>query len=103
MMWLDREQADRLVEGLDFNVLTYDPDTGLYRLNGEPFSGARKTRWPKGTLRSLTQMRNGVAHGISVGWYENGQIRSYSEMENDVYHGWHIVWNEDGTKRAETH
>jgi antitoxin component YwqK of YwqJK toxin-antitoxin module len=102
-IWLNRELIDGLVEGIDFKALKYDPDTGLYCLNGEPFTGVTKTRGPDGRLRSIGHHRDGVDHGISVAWYASGQIKLYSEMENDVYHGWHIEWDEDGSKRVEAH
>jgi hypothetical protein len=100
-IWLDRDLADRLVAGVDWDSLTYDPDTGLNCFNGEPFTGASKTRQKDGRLQGLTHYKGGVAHGVSIGWYPSGQISVYSEMEDDVYHGLHIEWNEDGTKRTE--
>ena len=102
-MWLNRNLADRLVEGVDFGALKYDPDTGVYCLNGEPFTGVTKERWPDGTLRGLGYLRDGVEHGVSVAWHPNGQIHLYSEMADDVYHGWHREWDEDGTKQVEEH
>ena len=102
-MWFDRDSVDTLIEGVDFKALKYDPDTGLYCLNGEPFTGVSKTRGRDGRLQGLGYHKDGVERGVSVAWYANGQIHLYSEMEDDVYHGWHVEWNEDGTKRLETH
>jgi antitoxin component YwqK of YwqJK toxin-antitoxin module len=102
-MWLDRDSVDRLVEGIDWEALTYDPDTGQYCLTGKPFTGVTKNRWRDGTLRSLGHHKDGVENGVSVAWYPNGQIKLYSEMEDDVYHGWHMEWSEDGAKRVEAH
>lgn len=102
-MWLDREAVDMLIEGIDFKALKYDPDTGQYCLNGEPFTGVTKTRWKDGSLRGLSHHKDGVDCGVSVAWYLNGQIHLYSEMEDDVYHGWHMEWSEDGAKHVEAH
>src|SRR3954463_16378111 len=102
-MWLDRDLVGKIIEGVEFKELKYDPDNGLYCLNGEPFTGVSKTRGQTGKLDGLSQHKGGVEEGVSVGWYPNGQIEMYSEMEDDVYHGWHIEWEEDGTKRLETH
>lgn len=102
-MWLDRDRVDRLIAGIDFSELEYDPDTGLYCLNGEPFTGVSKVRGELGNLEGLSHHKGGVEQGISVGWYPNGQIEVYSEMEDDVYHGWHIEWDEEGNKLVETH
>jgi antitoxin component YwqK of YwqJK toxin-antitoxin module len=102
-MWLDRASVDRLIEGIDSRALKYNPDTGQYCLNDEPFTGVTKTRRKDGGLQGLCHHRDGVECGVSVAWHPNGQIHLYSEMENDVYHGWHMEWNEDGTKRMEAH
>jgi antitoxin component YwqK of YwqJK toxin-antitoxin module len=84
-------------------ALRYDPDTGLYCLGEEPFTGVSNTRHRTGKLRSLTQLRGGVACGVSVGWHGSGRINLYSEMDDDVYHGWHMEWDERGTKQVEQH
>jgi antitoxin component YwqK of YwqJK toxin-antitoxin module len=102
-MWLDREAVDRLIEGIDFNALKYDPDSGQYCLNGVPFTGVTKTRFRDGALCSLCHCENGVERGVSVNWHPNGRLHLYSEMEDDVYHGWHMEWSEDGTEQVEVH
>jgi antitoxin component YwqK of YwqJK toxin-antitoxin module len=99
-MWLDRELVDRSVEGIDDRLLKYDPDTGQYCLQGEPFTGVAKTRKPDGRLDGLSHLKDGVECGLSVAWHSNGQIRCYSEMADDVFDGWHFEWDEDGTRRV---
>jgi uncharacterized protein (TIGR02996 family) len=102
-VWLDRDLVDRLVEAVDFTTLEYDPDLGLYCLNGEPFTGVTKTRERDGTLRAIGYQKDGLEYGLSVAWYPRGRIHLYSEMEADVYHGWHMEWNENGTKKVQAH
>jgi len=102
-MWLNRESVDQQLVGVDFTELRYDPDSGLYCHNGEPFTGVSKARAANGKLDGLAHHRAGVEEGVSVGWYPNGRIRVYSEMSDDVYHGWHIEWDEEGNKLVETH
>jgi antitoxin component YwqK of YwqJK toxin-antitoxin module len=97
-MWLDGELVDRTVAGIDFGSLKYDPDTGQYCLDGVPFTGAAKTRRPDGRLEGVSHLKDGVEHGVSVGWYPDGQIEVYSEMEEGVCHGRHMEWDEGGAK-----
>ncbi|MCE9562808.1 MAG: hypothetical protein K8U57_12245 [Planctomycetes bacterium] len=97
-VWRDRERVDRTVEGIDDRLLKYDPDTGQYCFQGEPFTGVAKTRRPDGQLDGLSHLRDGIEHGVSVAWHPNGQIRCFSEMAGDVYDGWHYEWAEDGTE-----
>src|SRR5262245_14016166 len=100
-LWFDRDRVDTMFEGIAEERLKYDPDTGLYCLDGVPFTGVSKTRDANGKLDGLSQHKGGVEQGVSVAWYANGQIELYSEMDDDVYHGLHIEWDEDGTKRVE--
>jgi len=101
--WFDRDSIDERLCSIELRTLKYDPDTGQYCLDGEPFTGVTSSRHRDGKLQGLSHFKDGVENGVSVAWYPNGQIRLYSEMADDVYHGWHIEWNEDGTKRLEAH
>jgi antitoxin component YwqK of YwqJK toxin-antitoxin module len=100
-IWLDRERADQATQGVDAGEVTYDPEVGIYRYQGKPFTGIAKRRYADGRLRSLVHFAKGVAHGVSVAWYPSGQIELYNEMALDVCHGLHVAWDEDGTKRVE--
>jgi hypothetical protein len=101
--WADRDAIDQALDGVDYSLLEYDPDTGLYCLGDSPYTGIAKTRTRTGNLRGLNHLVGGVDDGVAVAWYENGQLELYSEMAGDVYHGWHLEWNEDGTLRARKH
>ncbi len=103
-IWFNRELVDNQIEGIDFKELNYDPDTGQYCYNGEPFTGVSKLRDREGKrLESIAYHKDGVEQGVSVSWYPNGQIEIYAEMDNDVSHGWYREWDEDGTLRVEQH
>jgi hypothetical protein len=56
-LWLDRELADRLVAGVAWEALEYDPGTGLYCRDGEPFTGVAKARWRHGILQAEVNAR----------------------------------------------
>ena len=99
--WLDRNAVAGRVTGIAFTLLRYDPDDGIYLLNGEPFTGVALTWWPDGQLSSVVHLQDGMTHGISVGWHFNGRPAVYNEMEHDVVHGLHIEWAEDGSVSEE--
>lgn len=60
-IWLNRTSVDRLIEGIDFKVLKYDPDTGQYCLSGEPFTRITKSRHKDGSLQGLSLGRGSEA------------------------------------------
>jgi antitoxin component YwqK of YwqJK toxin-antitoxin module len=102
-MWLDRDLADKMEEGIAYEMLDYDEGIGVYYLNGDPFTGVTKLRGRDGKLEALSHFKGGVEYGVAVAWYPNGQIYLYNEMEGNACHGWHIEWNEDGTRRVESY
>jgi antitoxin component YwqK of YwqJK toxin-antitoxin module len=101
--WLNRDAAEARVAGvaLPDTALGYNPGDGRYYFKGEPFTGVTTTRWSGGELESVVHYRDGLTHGVSVGWYPDGKPMVYTEMEYETAHGWHIEWAEDGTKTVE--
>ena len=99
--WLDRDWVAANITGVDFQDLGYVPGAGLYYWEEEPFTGISMNRLPDGLLWGIVHFRNGLEHGLSVGWYRDGRVRIYNEMEEGVCHGWHRKWSEDGTLTEE--
>lgn len=95
--WLDRDKVAANITGVNARELTYDPGSGLYYRGEEPFTGVTLTWWPGRLLGGVSHFRNGLAHGVAVGWYRNGKVRAYNDMQDGVCHGWHMEWAADGT------
>jgi len=97
--WLDRDRVETQLpaSAISFHLLTYDPDTGQYCANGEPFTGVSVIRRADGRLQSVVHYVDGYSHGVSVAWSPGGQPQVYNEMEFGVCHGWHLKWSEAGS------
>lgn len=96
--WFDRADVEKRLppDTIDFDSLTYDYDMALYCLVGQPFTGFTVQRHPDGTLESVVTYRDGVADGVSVGWFASGQIEQYTETRGEMLHGLNREWSEDG-------
>jgi hypothetical protein len=96
--WTDRAAVEKRLpaDAVDFDALDYDYDRTQYCLGGEPFTGFTAQRFPDGGLESVVTYRDGVADGVSVGWYPSGQIEQYSDLRAESLHGTHREWDEDG-------
>lgn len=65
------------------------------------FTGLLVERHPDGTLRSRTQVMNGLLNGLSEGWYTNGQRQVTEYFTNGVSHGLRVKWHPAGRKASE--
>lgn len=65
------------------------------------FTGLMVERHPDGTLRSRTEVRNGMLNGLSEGWYTNGVLQVTEHFTNGVSHGLRLKWHPNGLKAAE--
>lgn len=100
-IYRDRAEVDRKLSGVESAQLAYDPDTGLYCLGEEPYTGILKERWPSGELCGLGHMIGGVESGASVTWHEGGEIASYCELKENALDGLLTEWNEDGSIKSQ--
>jgi hypothetical protein len=54
--------------------------------------------WPDGTIKSETQMKNGMRNGYSKTYDERGRLKSTAEFVDDQYQGWMINYNPENGK-----
>ncbi|MBL9136268.1 MAG: toxin-antitoxin system YwqK family antitoxin [Verrucomicrobiales bacterium] len=66
-----------------------------------PFSGWMWDHYPDGTLRSRSEVSNGVLHGWSEGWHTNGQIQVREQFSRGVSDGTRTKWYASGAKLSE--
>lgn len=65
------------------------------------FTGLMVERHPDGTLRSRTEVKNGMLNGLSEGWYTNGVLQVTEHFTNGVSHGLRVKWHPGGSKASE--
>jgi antitoxin component YwqK of YwqJK toxin-antitoxin module len=65
-------------------------------LDGKPFTGFVKQRYPNGALECIYRITDGIEHGLTVSWYPSGQIELYRETARNVLHGLAAEWDESG-------
>jgi antitoxin component YwqK of YwqJK toxin-antitoxin module len=70
-------------------------------LNDEPFTGIVYENWPDGTLRSETEIENGLRKGFDRNWYESGQPQAESYHDRSVKSGFSREWFENGQLKQE--
>ena len=51
--------------------------------------------------KSEWSFKDGIAHGLAVGWYPNGQKQGETNWKDGVEDGLHVDWYENGQKREE--
>jgi hypothetical protein len=62
------------------------------------FSGIMIESYPHGSLRSRSQISNGILHGTVEGWYTNGQLEVRESFVNGMSHGTRTKWYPNGTQ-----
>ncbi len=62
------------------------------------FSGIMVESYPDGSLRSRSQISNGLLHGTVEGWYANGQLEVRESFVNGLSHGTRTKWHPNGTQ-----
>ena len=74
----------------------------LYLKGGEKlFTGIMTEHHPGGTVLSRSEVRDGVLHGLSRGFYTNGQVQVAESFEFGLSHGLRVKWRADGSKESE--
>lgn len=71
------------------------------RSESSPFTGLMLERFSDGQLKSRSNVRGGVLHGLSEGWHTNGQLEVQECFQNGVSHGLRQKWNVNGGKMSE--
>lgn len=71
-------------------------DRGLYRSDGQEFSGIGYTLYDGGWLDSETEYRHGVKWGLERRWFAPGQLESEAVMYRGVLSGKQRRWHEAG-------
>jgi antitoxin component YwqK of YwqJK toxin-antitoxin module len=65
------------------------------------FTGLVLERYDAGSVRSRSEMQEGVLHGISEGWYTNGVLQIQEHFTNGVSHGLRRKYHENGSLQSE--
>jgi antitoxin component YwqK of YwqJK toxin-antitoxin module len=79
-------------------------DGRLYRAgDSNAFSGVMIERYAGGTLRSRSEVWEGLLHGVSQGWFTNGQLQVTEHFKKGVSDGLRTKWFSTGKKLSEAH
>jgi len=65
------------------------------------FSGRMIEHYRDGSLRSRSEVLNGLLHGLSEGWHTNGQLQVSEHFRQGVSDGVRTKWYANGTKQSE--
>ncbi|MCC7374466.1 MAG: toxin-antitoxin system YwqK family antitoxin [Verrucomicrobiales bacterium] len=68
----------------------------------QPFNGWMLERYADGSLRSRSEISNGLLHGWSEGWHTNGQLQVREPFFKGVSDGIRVKWYASGAKLSET-
>ncbi len=66
----------------------------------EVFSGNLVENYPGGEQKVLIAIKEGRAHGLSLGWYEDGQKEVEEHFVKGISHGGRIRWYTDGQMKS---
>ncbi len=69
-------------------------DTVYY--NAKAYTGVAVKKDANGSIVSLEQYRDGVAHGIWEEWYPTGEKQAQMTIEYGVPNGYYILWDTKG-------
>ena len=67
------------------------------------FSGQMIEHYHDGSVRSRSEVVNGLLQGLSQGWHTNGQLQVTEYFKNGVSDGLRTKWYESGAKQSEAH
>ncbi len=81
----------------------FDLREGILYAKGESeaFNGTLAETFPGGAKRIAIVIRDGGAHGVSRGWYENGQLEVEENFVRGVSHGRRTRWHANGATKSE--
>ena len=66
-----------------------------------PFTGLLVEEWRPGARRAEVSIRDGLADGVTRGWFESGQAEVEEHFVRGVSHGRRTRWYENGARRSE--
>jgi len=70
------------------------------RASAQPFTGLLVEDWRPGQRRTEVGIRDGRAHGLSRGWFENGRLEVEETFVRGVSHGTRTRFFPDGAKKS---
>jgi hypothetical protein len=88
-----------------YNEVAYDDleytTSGLFLLNGEPFSGATIDRDEAGHKVCEVLFVKGHENGVARSWHSNGQLQGETPYVDGMMHGIRREFSDDGLLRSE--
>ena len=75
--------------------------SGVFLLDGEPFSGTAVDRDQEGRKVSEVPFVNGHENGVARSWHANGQIEGETPYVDGIMHGIRREFFDDGSLRGE--
>lgn len=86
LLWRPEDVADQ-DRILSLSSLTRT--NGVFYVEGEahPFNGVALESYRSGGRKAVTEIQNGVAHGLSEGFYTNGVLQIREMYQHGVLHG----------------
>lgn len=85
---------------VQFDQLTHDDD-GRMMLRGIPVTGVALEYWPDGSLASEISFRDGLQHGLTVGWHPNGEKSEEVLYDSGCAVGIRRQWHANGVLKLE--
>lgn len=77
-------------------------NNGITTRDGSPFSGIAYEKYISGRIRLIDHYRDGVKHGLSLGWYENGAIHRAFQYQKGIRHGACLSWYPNHQKQIDS-
>jgi antitoxin component YwqK of YwqJK toxin-antitoxin module len=65
------------------------------------FTGFMTEFYPNGSLKSRSQIFEGLLHGRSEGWHPNGELEIREHFKHGISHGLRTKWHDTGIKLSE--
>jgi hypothetical protein len=101
LMW--PEPAPVMTDRGEWTMADLDLRDGVLHLRtgDEIFNGTLVENYSKDSQKLAIEVRNGVAEGLTRGWYDNGQLEVEETFVNGVSNGTRTRWYDNGTKKSE--
>ncbi len=86
----------------ELTIFEVDRRDGLLFAHGEkqPFAGRLIENYSKNVRKAQVEIRNGKAHGLSRGWFDNGQMEVEETFVEGVSHGPRTRWHRNGARKS---
>jgi len=85
---------------IDEESLEFDGD--LRCLNGTPFTGVGIDHYRSGSIRAITNYKDGLEHGLIQEWAEDGNLAGECHARRGMKHGIERKWYPSGKIRSES-